>query len=125
MPFFSSSVTYLPPNLKCSSRGALFYHNGIGVALPGMTSNCLLVSRKSCVTYMKEQEGWLKSYARALGNNFLLRLPFPPLISTIRTLHDLDLHLKRMLFHQEKWGKEVDGDITFEDLFAFEVLGHE
>ena len=60
-----------------------------------------------------KRESWLKSYGRALKNNVFFHLPFP---WTIRVVHDLDLHLKRMLFNQEH-RKDSEKELTFEDLY--------
>ena len=46
-----------------------------------------------------------------------------PLPWRIRIVHDLDLHLKRMLFHQEIM-KDTERESTFEEFYA-KVLGDE
>mmetsp|Transcript_1424 Transcript_1424/g.2217 ORF Transcript_1424/g.2217 Transcript_1424/m.2217 type:complete len:114 (+) Transcript_1424:2180-2521(+) len=98
----------------------MFYHTGIGVGLPRKFNECPCLVRKKLYIHYSKEENWLASYFRALRNNVLFHMPLP---WRIRVVHDLDLHLKRMLFHQETM-RDTERESTFEEFYA-KVLGDE
>lgn len=96
------SITYLPPNMKVSKSGSTFQHVGVSIRLPIVCCTCL-PSKKKLFQYTRE-EGFLKSYYRAIKNNFLLNLDLPWKITNAHTLDELQ---DRLLY----WG-EVDPEFS-------------
>jgi len=91
------SITYLPPNMKPTKTGSMYQHVGVAVKLPVVN----FLNRYACVNkrmklfgYVPE-EGFFKSYYRALKNNYILNLALPWKITESHTLDEMH---ERVLF---------------------------
>jgi hypothetical protein len=71
-------VAHLPPNMRVTKNGGMFRHVGVGIRIPSVpTGLCQLRKWKPRIFYI-EEEGFCRSYCRALRNNFVVKFPFPP-----------------------------------------------
>ena len=88
-------VAHLPPNFEVTKNGGKFRHVGIGIRLYSAPIGLFYFLRwhHPDVFYVKE-EGFIRSYWRAIRNNFILKFPLPPWrFAEMHTLNELQERL--------------------------------
>lgn len=98
-------VAHLPPNFEVTKHGGKFRHVGIGIRLYsapfGLCSS--LKWHHPDVFYVKK-ESFVRSYWRAIRNNFILKFPLPPWrFAEMHTLNELQ---KRLVYGAYRSGKD-------------------
>jgi hypothetical protein len=114
-------VTHLPFNIRPTSGGALFRHVGVTVRLervPLFFKDC---NRRPPAVYYVGDEGFFRSYWRALKNNCLVKMPIP---WKIKIVHGLNEHQRR-LDYVKKLCQEMQDPIltrTLDEIYESLVL---
>jgi hypothetical protein len=89
-------VAHLPFNFEVTKHGGKFRHVGIGIRLYSVPRTLFRfrIWRPTEVFYIKEEKGFVRSYWRAVRDNFILKFPIPPWrFAQMHTLNELQERL--------------------------------